>query len=56
MKRIPTPNPSTATAVLALGTLSVGVYLVAGLGWALIVPSVLLLVYLILPDQREAIQ
>lgn len=56
MKRIPTPQPSTIAAVAALAGLAVGVYLVAGLGWALIVASGLLLVYLILPDQREAAQ
>lgn len=53
MKRIPTPQPTTAAAVLALVGLALGVYLVVGLGWALIVASALVLLYVILPDQRE---
>ena len=43
----------TAIAILALVGLAAGVYLVAGLGFALIVVSALVLLYVILPDQRE---
>jgi hypothetical protein len=53
MKRLPTPQATTVAALLALVALAAGVYLVAGLGWALIVASALVLLYVILPDQRE---
>lgn len=53
MKQLPLPQLSTVAAAIALGTLAAGVFLVAGLGWALIVASALVLVYLVLPDQRE---
>jgi hypothetical protein len=53
MKRVPLATDA-AIALLALGTLAVGVYLVAGLGWSLIVAAVLVLAYVVLPDQRGA--
>ena len=44
----------TAVALVALAAVIAGVYLVAGLGWALIIGGALVLLYIILPDQREA--
>lgn len=38
-------------AIIALAALGVGVAIVAGIGWALIVVSALILAYIILPDQ-----
>lgn len=50
MKRLPPPS-TEAFAIACLAGLGIGVVLVAGLGWALIVVSALVLIYLILPDQ-----
>jgi len=49
----PLPIPAKDAAALAcLAGLGLGVALVASLGWALIVVSALILVYIILPDQK----
>jgi hypothetical protein len=44
--------PTDLLALMCLIGLTVGVALVASLGWALIVLSALVLIYLLLPDQR----
>lgn len=44
--------PEDALALVCLIGLTVGVGLVGGLGWALIVVSGLVLLYLLIPDQR----
>lgn len=49
MKQLPLTD---LLALLCLVGLTVGVALVASLGWALIVLSALVLLYLLLPDQR----
>ena len=49
MKRI--RIPSDYVAALALVTLGIGVAVIAGIGWSLVVVSSLVLVYIILPDQ-----
>jgi hypothetical protein len=51
MKQLPL-SPTDLLALLCLVGLTVGVALVASLGWALIVLSALVLIYLLLPDQR----
>lgn len=48
MKRVSTTD---LVAVLCLAGLTIGVALVASIGWALIVLSALVLTYLLLPDQ-----
>jgi hypothetical protein len=53
MKRVPM-STDTAIALFALAALAVGVYLFAGLGWALIVAALIVLAYTVLPDQRGA--
>ena len=53
MKRIRI-QPNDALALVAVATLALGVALVHGIGWALIVVSALVLLYLVLPDQRGA--
>lgn len=44
-------SPTDAVALLAVIGLTVGVALVHGVGWALIVISMLVLVYLVMPDR-----
>jgi hypothetical protein len=51
MKQLPIPLKD-AVAIGCLAALGLGVALVASPGWALIVVSVLVLVYIILPDQK----
>ena len=53
MKQLPIA-PTDLLALLCLVGLTVGVALVASIGWALIVLSALVLIYLLLPDQRAA--
>ena len=48
MKRL---TPELA-AIVALAVLGLGVGMVAGVGWALIVVSALVLAYIVLPDQN----
>lgn len=58
MKRVGTVidglDVTALAATLALLVLGIGISMVASLGWALIVVSALVLVYIILPDQRSA--
>lgn len=49
-------DPQVLGAVLALLALGIGVAWVASPGWALIVLSALVLIYIVLPDQREPSQ
>jgi hypothetical protein len=48
VKRLP---PKDVAALVCLAVLGLGIALVASFGWALIVVSAIVLVYLILPDQ-----
>jgi hypothetical protein len=52
MKRLDRIDTQTLAAVLALLGLGLGVAWVASPGWALIVMSALVLLYIVLPDQR----
>ena len=45
-------SPQDALALICLIGITVGVANVFGVGWALIVVSALVLLYLIVPDQR----
>lgn len=45
-------SPTDALALMALIALATGVSLVHGVGWALIVISALVLIYLVVPDQK----
>lgn len=51
MKSLPIPLKD-AVAIACLVGLGVGMALVASPGWALIVVSALVLIYIILPDQK----
>lgn len=51
MKRIQI-QPEDALALGCLALLTIGVANVFGAGWALIVVSSLLLIYIVVPDQR----
>lgn len=45
-------TPPDALALVALAALAIGISLVHGVGWALIVISSLVLIYLVVPDQK----
>lgn len=51
MKHLDSIDTQSLVAILALLVLGLGVAWVASPGWALIVVSALVLVYIILPDQ-----
>lgn len=53
MKRLDRIDTTALAAILAVLTLGLGVAWVASPGWALIVISALVLVYIILPDQSK---
>lgn len=53
MKELPL-DPQEILALVSLVALTVGVVLVASIGWALIVLSTLVLIYILLPDQKAA--
>lgn len=54
MKHLNQMDTQALVAVLALLGLGLGVAWVASPGWALIVISTLVLIYVVLPDQRVA--